>query len=666
MYKVILLLSMKWGHIMTKKIKKGFTLVELVVVISVIAVLGAVSVGAYFGVTDSANESKVTQEIKELYNLLKLDVIANGVKEDVTFAYNENGFKCNNYQKNSIKKLIEDATSRDDYYYDAGLMNTTFETSEFDQIYFYTTALNNNFEINYMGYLSKDLDTKYTKFMDMSTGELVDEITNSNYVDFTSDTVTYTVSFLVNGEIYHTEHILENTLVNQPIDPNYEGYNFIGWKNGDTYFDFSTLITSDLVLSAEFEIRSYTITFEDEYNLENNFTATYSYSTLLNDILPSGQHTADMTFECWTYENGEVVQENSILTSDIKLIAKYHLKRVNFHVAEGRTLYDISSKRKEMTVPYKEIKYNDRFNNNHFDVSTSGNEVFTGWIKDGKPVLAESITMNFLGDLDLTESILLFEMEGTGSSINLVSYIDTNPVINLRFAKVNGQTVSIKNPKTLFSNFRDIKFFSCPTGNEKSFGILKGQYNIEELYPAVYTSETNSNYHATLKRLLDCEFDEVASHTTKLHTIYAEPQYSYNNMAYSYAAFSYKSHGVFVNLVLLNSGSSLSTACAQGLADITKTMDLTKFPTTITHISRQFCSNLYNLEYFIVPKTVTQIQSEAFSERSFNVFFEWDKQEFVNQNKDIGYYSTGHKGKMYYEGEWEYNENGIPTPLIEK
>lgn len=45
-----------------KKAKRGFTLVELVVVIAVIAILAAVSVGAYFGVTESASNSRLTQE----------------------------------------------------------------------------------------------------------------------------------------------------------------------------------------------------------------------------------------------------------------------------------------------------------------------------------------------------------------------------------------------------------------------------------------------------------------------------------------------------------------------------------------------------------------------------------------------------------------------------
>ena len=57
-----------------KKAKKGFTLVELVVVIAVIAILAAVSVGAYFGVTESAKNSKADQEAKAVHTAIMLVV----------------------------------------------------------------------------------------------------------------------------------------------------------------------------------------------------------------------------------------------------------------------------------------------------------------------------------------------------------------------------------------------------------------------------------------------------------------------------------------------------------------------------------------------------------------------------------------------------------------
>ena len=59
---------------MNKKLKKGFTLVELVVVIAVIAILAGVSVGAYFGITESAKNSKADQEAKAFHTTVMLVV----------------------------------------------------------------------------------------------------------------------------------------------------------------------------------------------------------------------------------------------------------------------------------------------------------------------------------------------------------------------------------------------------------------------------------------------------------------------------------------------------------------------------------------------------------------------------------------------------------------
>ena len=60
-----------------KKAKRGFTLVELVVVIAVIAILAAVSVGAYFGVTESANNSRLEQETKQIHTAIQTVALGN-------------------------------------------------------------------------------------------------------------------------------------------------------------------------------------------------------------------------------------------------------------------------------------------------------------------------------------------------------------------------------------------------------------------------------------------------------------------------------------------------------------------------------------------------------------------------------------------------------------
>ena len=78
-----------------KAIKKGFTLVELVVVIAVIAILAATSVGIYFGVTESAKKSNDQTVTNQMNKALLLDETVNGKPATVTeviAVLEENGF----------------------------------------------------------------------------------------------------------------------------------------------------------------------------------------------------------------------------------------------------------------------------------------------------------------------------------------------------------------------------------------------------------------------------------------------------------------------------------------------------------------------------------------------------------------------------------------------
>lgn len=54
---------------MKKFNKKGFTIVELVVVIAVIAILAAVLIPTFSNVVDKANESKAMQEARAAYDV---------------------------------------------------------------------------------------------------------------------------------------------------------------------------------------------------------------------------------------------------------------------------------------------------------------------------------------------------------------------------------------------------------------------------------------------------------------------------------------------------------------------------------------------------------------------------------------------------------------------
>lgn len=90
-----------------KILKKGFTLVELVVVIAVIAILAAVSVGMYFGFTESAKKSNDQTVTSQMNKALMLDEQLDGkptTPSEALAVLEENGFnvtKLSPYQDES-------------------------------------------------------------------------------------------------------------------------------------------------------------------------------------------------------------------------------------------------------------------------------------------------------------------------------------------------------------------------------------------------------------------------------------------------------------------------------------------------------------------------------------------------------------------------------------
>ena len=64
---------------MKKMNKKGFTIVELVIVIAVIAILAAVLIPTFSGIIEKANKSAALQEARNAYTELYADDIQDGV-----------------------------------------------------------------------------------------------------------------------------------------------------------------------------------------------------------------------------------------------------------------------------------------------------------------------------------------------------------------------------------------------------------------------------------------------------------------------------------------------------------------------------------------------------------------------------------------------------------
>lgn len=146
--------------------KKAFTLIELVVVIAVIAILTAVSIGTYFGITISANESKLREEGLSVFNSIVR--IANIDPNDDIYVTSE----CLYIETKDVKtledKLIEDRAINIDVTRDVKEVSVNIDT----------VCLSNETKENeenfyfYLRYFSDDVKDKYA-LIDISTKEVI-------------------------------------------------------------------------------------------------------------------------------------------------------------------------------------------------------------------------------------------------------------------------------------------------------------------------------------------------------------------------------------------------------------------------------------------------------------------------------------------------------------
>lgn len=131
---------------MKRNNKKGFTIVELVIVIAVIAILAGVLIPTFAGVINKANESKALQEAKNAYtnDLALLDGVvekdAKGthyVKTTDTQVVSEKTYYTLSGGTYTVAN-IDDFTSGTDYYEVAYTLAGKFEVVEDSDDYTYT------------------------------------------------------------------------------------------------------------------------------------------------------------------------------------------------------------------------------------------------------------------------------------------------------------------------------------------------------------------------------------------------------------------------------------------------------------------------------------------------------------------------------------------------
>lgn len=151
----------------------------------------------------------------------------------------------------------------------------------------------------------------------------------------------YKVTFMSEAEAVAIKEVEYGKTVENQAAPEREGYNFSGWYNGEEKFDFDTPITAYITLTAKWEIKEYTLTFNyldgssdtfEGYEHGKNITAHGVFPPVKTQVKEGFIHKG------WIDEKGVKFTADTIITRNMTLYPRFVLdtkidsKTVNFFV----------------------------------------------------------------------------------------------------------------------------------------------------------------------------------------------------------------------------------------------------------------------------------------------------------------------------------------------
>lgn len=213
-----------------------------------------------------------------------------------------------------------------------------------------------------------------------------------------------------NGESIFKQSIDRGGKFTRPAAPSKENHTFAGWYNGDEIFDFTTVPTGDVTLTAKWDINKYTVQFVSDHGsfadqpIEHG--GTIDTGKL---IIPTVE---GFTFDGWyadkTYNTK--FDFNTSITGNTKVYAKWTAKdyEVSFITEHGKTPTSQNVKYNGTATDPGKLKeegytfigwYADEAHKTKFDFSTpitGDTKVYAKWEKNA-PVLPDTYALNVSG-----------------------------------------------------------------------------------------------------------------------------------------------------------------------------------------------------------------------------------------------------------------------------
>jgi len=216
---------------------------------------------------------------------------------------------------------------------------------------------------------------------------------NKPTTDETTKVTKYIVKFdTAGGSTIPSQRVEKNKTASKPNDPTREGYEFLGWYNGNTKFDFKTKITKDITLTAKWkkiekqeETKTYTVTFD---TTGGNTIPSEKVEEGKTITKPSDPTRDGYTFIGW-YHNDVQYNFSTPVTSNLTLVAKWEkISKITYKI---ETIEDSYVGQVRIFVIQDDVKVNGIV-----DIVTTNGKTVTkeiskdGYITNGK--IIETIT----------------------------------------------------------------------------------------------------------------------------------------------------------------------------------------------------------------------------------------------------------------------------------
>ena len=250
----------------------------------------------------------------------------------------------------------------------------------------------------------------------MAAYQAADQWKEFFFIEDIVEVATYTLTFMVDGEVYHTVELPCEAAVTMPATPTKEGYTFSGWDK-----TLSTMPAEDVTISGTFTINKYQVTFK----VDGAVIASDSleYGTAIT--VPTMPEREGYTFSGWS----EVAE--TVPAHDVTYDASYTANIYKVYYFVGVTL-----------VHTAEVAYGEAIPEYIYEPTAEG-DVFMGWIGDSYETMpAHDVTYT----ANITNDVLQWTIDNGQLTIYDLTGRKVTNAENLRggIYIVNGQKMIIK------------------------------------------------------------------------------------------------------------------------------------------------------------------------------------------------------------------------------